>query len=342
MRHGTALNAIEDACLGHRQLVNGDVRSECPACFAQSHPDDRPLRVKRGAEGQAVFECANGCEPKAIERELERQGQESTPPDRRAPSGAGGGEDPAAALARLLRLPEGVAIAPGGCRIVGTGMSASADIALSNGVTMTFERIDQLTNARSLRTIAMIAAGVDPKVKGEQGMRALELLRELASLVESQTSDQESIEWGLDFLARAEVIDCDWSDQGERWAAASRLRRCRGEVEAARREGRDIAAASAVARHLDGTRYVRAGHVHEYVRSLNPQVGGATAVNHRMLRIGWTRQGSQGRIKATPPGAVNGSGPFSATYLIVPPDWEELHEAAEEPATPTAAEEPVG
>lgn len=333
MRFGSALDALEDAVLGHDTLVNGKVRSECPVCLQRCSPNDRPLSVKRAEQGAASFACDNGCEPRAIEASLKAEADRTrdTPPEApRTRTSPDDTADPAAALGSLLKLPEDVRVVAGGCRIVGAGTVASADIALSNGETMTFERIADMAKHQHLRLAVVMAAGVDPRIKAGEALHAVKLLRDIAQRVESQTLDQEAAEWGMDILSRADVVDCDWTDQTQRWGAATRLASCRGEIESARREGRDLASACAVARHVDGTRYLRAGHVHEYVRSIFPQVGGAPAVNARMLRIGWTRPGTQGRIKATPPSGLNGSRPFSATYLVVPDGWEDTVHPADE------------
>lgn len=339
MRFGSALDALDDAMLAHRELVNGGFRSECPVCLPRCRRDDRPLHIRRDESGAAGFTCDNGCDAGAIEAKLQaelRRTASSEGRDSRPADGETG--DPAASLSRLLKLPADVRVVAEGCRIVGTGTLASADIVLSNGETMTFDRIADMAKPAHLRLSVVMAAGVDPHVKAGEALQAVKLLRDLAQRVESQTLDQEAAEWGADFIARAAVFDCDWTDQAERWGAATRLASCRGEIESARREGRDLASACAVARHLDGTRYLRAGHIHEYVRSVYPQVGGAPAVNARMLRIGWTRPGTQGRIKATPPSGVNGSRPFSATYLVVPEGWEEtLHPVDDAGAALTSA-----
>jgi hypothetical protein len=126
------------------------------------------------------------------------------------------------------------------------------------------------------------------------------------------------VDWGADYLQAAEILDAEMTDQPDRWRAFSHLATVQPAVRAAA-IGCRLSAATVVLRHTDGTRYVRCGWFREAVRaqdaSISPQ-----QLAQRMERIGWSRRGGHGRIKASRP---SGPGQLGWNFYVVSAEWEE-------------------
>lgn len=219
-------------------------------------------------------------------------------------------------LAALLDLPA-VGVSIRGARIVGRGSRASADLYLSDGTEVCFESLREMGNATRLTLEVAACTGATPRLKAPQAIRAVALVRALAEHHEAFTVDEIALDWAVDYLQAADVQDVDMTDQRDRWGAFSRLNRT-DPVALSREHGGRIAAANVVLRHLDGTRFVRCGWFREAIRaqdsSISPQ-----ELAHRMERVGWSRRGSSGRIKACQP---SGSARLAWTFYVVPKDWE--------------------
>jgi hypothetical protein len=229
-----------------------------------------------------------------------------------------GTADPVAALAELdaiLDLPaHGLAVRA--ARIVGRGARASADLRLSDGTTVEFESVRDLGNAPRLRLELAAQAGVAPKLKPEQAIRLVVLVRAIADHEVGFTADDVARDWGMTYLQAAQVLDLDLSDQRARWAAFHHLSTIEPAFE--RNAGRgSVAAASVVLRHQDGSRYVRCGWFRAHVRAEDSIA--ATEIAHRMQRVGWHRRGATGRIKATNPSRPNS---LAWSFFTVPDGWE--------------------
>ena len=94
-----------------------------------------------------------------------------------------------------------------------------------------------------------------------------------------ETIDDNAVafEWGVDYLQGADVLDINIDDQLERWAAFERLD-AHDPAHWAREAQINLAQAQLILRHTDGTRYVRAGWFHQYVRTVD------NSVSHRRTR----------------------------------------------------------
>jgi hypothetical protein len=228
-------------------------------------------------------------------------------------------ESAAEQLTALLDLESGY---PGlrvvGARVVGSGGRASADIYLSDGAVMTFESLREMATAKLLALEVAAVTGASPRLNQAQAIRAVALLRGLATHQLAATTDELSREWGLTFLQSAQVIDAGMDDQRQRWAAFSEIQR-RDPVAAARAEGTSVAVASVVLRHHDGTRFVRAGWFRAHVRSEDMTVS-PQEIAQRMQRVGWKRRGDEGLIKATRP---DNPGSLAWRFYTVAAGWEE-------------------
>lgn len=237
-----------------------------------------------------------------------------------------GTPDPIAAaeqLTVLFDLPS-VGLRVTGARRFGSGSGASVEIDVSSvdgrgsGETLSFETTRDMASPAVLSAELVACTGAIPKMTRAQALKAVALTRTLAEHQTTASANDVASEWGLTFLQAADTLDVDLNDQAARWSAFSRL----GEIEPytiARENGRSIASACIVLRHSDGTKFVRAGWFQSHVRTLEVGVG-QQQIAQRMARVGWTRRGSTGRIKATPPGR---HGQLAWSFFLVPATWEE-------------------
>jgi NrS-1 polymerase HBD domain len=235
----------------------------------------------------------------------------------------GGEPTPAARLTELLALAS-VGLHITGARIVGRGGGASADLYLSDGTEITFEKLRDFAKPQVLRIEVIATTGAKPKLNGERAADALVLLRQVAEHQATATADDHAIDWGLTFLQDADSIEVDINDQGGRWAAFELLGG-REPMFAAREAATGYAKACVVIVGTDGTRYVRTGWLRAHVRESDPGIS-PPEIAQRMVRVGWHLRGSHGRIKA--------SAPMRAasrvwTFYEVSSDWEAQVNAGE-------------
>ncbi len=227
--------------------------------------------------------------------------------------------DPIAAaeqLADLLGLRD-VGLSIRGARIVGRGARASADIFLSDDSVMTFETLRDVGTVNRLALEVAACTGALPKLKAPQALRAVALLRALAEHQETFSDDQIAREWGTSYLQAATTDDVDLEDQADRWRAFSSLAHVDPVTARWRGESPSIAAASIVLVARNGARLVRCRWYRAHVRA--EENVSATEVAQRMLRVGWQRRGTTGRIKAS-----RGSQPgqLAWSFYEVAAGWE--------------------
>lgn len=219
-------------------------------------------------------------------------------------------------IAAILDLAD-VELAITGARIVGRGGGASADVFLSDGAVLTFERLRDVGKPNVLAIEVAACTGATPKLNGAQALRVVSLLRALAEHEAAFDGDEIARDWGTSFLQAASVLDVDLFDQTERWAAFSSLAAIDPTALRAAGEVASVAGASRILRHTDGTRYVRTGWFRAHVRA--EEAISSTELANRMQRVGWERRGATGRVKATRPD-------FPAelvwTFYSVPTGWE--------------------
>jgi hypothetical protein len=189
-------------------------------------------------------------------------------------------------------------------RVFGKGARATVEVDVSNGEMLTWDTVREMLRPANLAAEVVACTGATPNLTIAQCMRAVALMRELAAITKTMTDNEIAVEWGLDYLQESELISLNMLDQQQRWAAFSRLGGAEGRT---------------VLKHLDGSRFVRCGWFRAYVREIDPTIS-QNSVNARMLRVGWSRRATHGRIKATAPGrpAVLGW-----NFWTVPEGWGE-------------------
>jgi hypothetical protein len=276
------------------------------------------------------------CQPPIDERKVrelaERAGgYPAGSPRLAAPEAA----DAAQELSDLLALPS-IGVAATGCRIVGTGRDASADLFLSDGRTITFTPLRLAMSATTLMEVIVSTVGAEPALKNPAARHAVALMRKIGQVEETVDADATATGWGRDFLEAADVLDVDMSDQGQRWAALSRLRAMNPPGHA-RAVGCSVAKGSVVLRDLDGTLYVRTGWFKAHVHADGDHLITPAALATAMQRVGWKRPGTKGQIKATRPDLP---GSLAQTFYVVPRGWDDMDEGAVTAGNPSEMSDP--
>jgi hypothetical protein len=202
-------------------------------------------------------------------------------------------------LEQIMNLPKaGVSITD--VRSFGQGSNAAVEIDLSNGETMQWDSIRDMTRPQNLAAEVIGCAGATPKLNQVLAQEAAACVWWLAKREATHTDNSIATDWGTSYLQAATTLDLDMTDQAERWEAFCNMAD-QNPLGKSRETGMTIAAAGLVLRHIDGTRFVRCGWFHQHVRTQDAVVG-QTALAKRLARVGWTRNGSSGRIRATAPG----------------------------------------
>ena len=230
-------------------------------------------------------------------------------------------EDLAAFLTDQLGLAE-VGRRVVGADVFGRGSKALADIQLSDGARLAFERFADVAKPAALTAELVTQTGVYRAFKGAEAGAVAAAVHALAKHHAEGDADEAVREFGSEFLRLAPTIDVSMDDQADRWRAFSELAR----MSPARDAGEDrsaaalAAATSVLVDRASGQRYVRAGWLQAYVKR---EVGGLyspAALATQMERVGWTRPGSQGRVKATSPTEARS---LVWTFYVVESDWED-------------------
>lgn len=229
---------------------------------------------------------------------------------------------PGEQLTALLDLPPRASIL--GARLAGQGSRASVEIDLANGDCMIFDTLRDMTRAGNLVAEVAACAGIVVSLKQLQLARAVVLVRALAERQETISDNGAAIDWGISYLQTAQVIDLDMNDQAERWAAFALLQEREGAAErhndaSLEHSENSYAALTTYLRHTDGTAYVRCGWFYHYARRLDSGLS-QEKVGKRMARVGWTKRGKYGRIKASRPGFDD---TLAWNFYTVPSGWEQ-------------------
>lgn len=226
-------------------------------------------------------------------------------------------------LEAMFALPDvGVTILS--VHLFGTGARASVRLDLSNGEQMIFDSVRDMTKPAVLRAELVACTGSTAKISGDQAVRAVALVRSAAERHKASTEDEIAAFWGLSYLSGARIVDVDFNDQGERWGAFDLLEGTDPWRAVRSEDGGSLASHGIVLRDRDGIRYVRCGWFQSHARAEDGTIGPHTLAL-RMARVGWTRRGSRGNVKATSP--RTGETRVLA-FWTVPAGWEATWDAS--------------
>lgn len=210
--------------------------------------------------------------------------------------------DHAAALTAALGL-DTIGRKVVGASIFGRGPDALVDVLLDNGERIAFARYADITKPVLLNATLITTLGVPAAINGAVATAIAVAIHQLAKHHAEADEDAAVQEFGVENLRFSPSIDVAMGDQAKRWTAFAALARMNPASDAG--EDRSAAAYAAACTILvdaeTGTRYVRAGWFQAFVKR---EVGGMYSparLAQAMLRVGWTRPGSQGRVKATNP-----------------------------------------
>ncbi len=205
-------------------------------------------------------------------------------------------------------------------QMFGRGPSASVDLQLSGDLKLTIGFGD-ITKPPALTT-HLASIGIARTFTGKDAALVGALISRLARHHETESEDSVAREWGCEFLRLAAIGEVNLDDQAERWRAFSALEHRNPASDCG--EDRSAHALASVSVVLvdpgTGVRLVRCGWFLSYVRR---EVGGMyspASLGTQMERVGWQRSGSEGRIKATCPGAPRS---LNWRFYTVPQGWDE-------------------
>jgi hypothetical protein len=301
--------------------VNGYRCIDCPVCPEGTR---QAVRVDRHG-GSLSFKPYCGHDEAAVAAKVDTQAilteliVASNGGDRE------GGSPPESAADKLSVL---LGLDVVGGRVVGPGSTASADLRLAGGAVVTFDSLRDICNRTRLAQELVAQTGVVRMFTAREALEVASLVREVGEHVQTATKDSIAVDRGVTFLQEVELFpDFDYESQAERWGMWSEQIGPRSPLTTARAGGKPVAKAIVVPRHLDGTRFVRSSWFTDYWRSQDP-AWSAREIIPQMLRVGWTRPGGEGLIKATQPPdwrrpPSDGRRQLSWAFYVVPPGWEE-------------------
>ena len=211
-------------------------------------------------------------------------------------------------LGILFNLPT-VGLKILGAKIFGQGSRATVEIEISNGETLVWDTLRDMTRPASLVAEIVACTGACPNLKQPQAVKAVALVRTLAEHEQAFTDNNIAVDWGISYLQAAETLDVDINDQRQRWEAFTRL----AKYPAAE------PTLGIVLRHVDDSRYVRSGWFLRYVKASDTTIGPA-ALAICMMRVGWIKRGKEGRIIARHPDFERSQ---SWNFWIVQKGWED-------------------
>jgi hypothetical protein len=229
--------------------------------------------------------------------------------------------DHAAALTAALGL-DAIGRKVATANVYGRGPDALVDIILDNGERLALGRFADVIKAQTLNAAIISTLGVVTALKGPEAAGVAAAIHKLAKHHDQADEDTVVRDFGVEFLRFSPSIDVAMSDRAERWSAFTALANMNPSSDA----GEDRSAASYAAcgtvliDTATETRYVRAGWFQQYVKREAGGLYNPTRLVQAMLRVGWERPNSQGRVKATDP---DGGRQLAWPFFTVAADWED-------------------
>lgn len=195
-------------------------------------------------------------------------------------------------------------------RVFGRGSNAVAIVFLDDGGTIRLDPLSRFGTPTRLAQEIALQAGAAPTLKGSDVMRFMVLLHQLADHVATFEAEDRARDHGTDYLRATPVQIVQMDDQGSRWAEFSLLARCDAPGGPPRFVLEDQGT---------GARYVRAQWFRQFVRDRSGP-GEADATDRAVTSLGWSKPGSEGRIKASQP---RGRETWNWAFYVVPKGWED-------------------
>jgi hypothetical protein len=229
--------------------------------------------------------------------------------------------DHAAALTALLGL-DTIGRKVTSASIFGRGPDALVDIHLDNGERIAFARFADITKHPILNATLITTLGAAAALKAPEAALVAVTVHKLAKHHDQADEDTVVRDYGVEFLRFSPSIDVAMSDRAERWGAFRALANMNPASDAG--EDRSAAAYAACGTILidttTETRYIRAGWFQQYVKREAGGLYNPTRLVQAMLRVGWERPNSQGRVKATDPDTGR---QLAWPFFTVAADWED-------------------
>ena len=199
--------------------------------------------------------------------------------------------------------------------LYGRGSNAVAYIHLADGDRIVFDTVGKVTTIGKMTAELALQVGAAPKLSATAVTRVLVLLHDLARHHDEHEAEDRAEELGMDFLRDVEETPVRMDDQADRWRAFAELDAATAYV-----DGHFNPQGAWVLRDTTTrTRYVRTGWFASYARQ-RAGPGEATVAMRAMLRIGWRKPNTEGRVKATAP---ERAATRSFKFFQVPDMWEE-------------------
>jgi hypothetical protein len=205
--------------------------------------------------------------------------------------------------------------------VYGRGPSAVVDVILDDGQRIAFERFSDITKQQVLNATMVTTMGIVVALKAPEAASVAAAIHRLATHHDQADEDAVVGEWGSEYLRFTPSIDVDMGDRKGRWDAFRAL----GAMNPSQDAGEDRSALSYAAcgtllvDTATETRYIRAGWFQQFVKREAGGLYNPTRLVQAMLRIGWERPNSQGRVKATDPETGQ---QLAWPFFTVPAGWE--------------------
>ncbi len=190
-------------------------------------------------------------------------------------------------------------------RVYGRGSKAHVCLHLDDGQRIVLDPLGACASPSKLSLELASQAGATPTLKTPDVQQAVKLVYLLGEHHGAGEIADRAWELGAEYLRAAVIAEVEMDDQASRWGAFDTLEKSRrDDVVLLDRE--------------TGTRYVRTQWFMEHLRTRSGP-GEPAALTSELERLGWSKAGSEGRIKATQP-------KFGKTlqwaFLMVPSGWE--------------------
>jgi hypothetical protein len=176
-------------------------------------------------------------------------------------------------------------------QVYGRGGRAHVCLYLDDGGRIVLDPLGACASPAKLSLELASQAGATPTLKSQDVQQAVRLFYVLGDHHQAGEIADRAWELGAEYLRAAVVAEVKMDDQASRWAAFVALDKSKRD---------DV-----VLVDQTGTRYVRTQWFTEHLRNRSGP-GEPAALTNELERLGWSKAGREGRIKATQPGVPDG------------------------------------